>query len=162
MSFYSSIDGSVILSWLIRYWKWLHVDTMWALWILPFHFICNNTNHLHPTNQRQTSISWYGEERIMGVAGGVTDVYNNAISPSNPRSRITSFVIHSFSSSLINFLNPLHFNNTFTSFIVISLSKKPVHATFHFPNVTITPVIQFCSSQLLSSSSIQSYAFQVW
>ena len=81
----------------------------------------------------------------MGVAEGVVVIIMSAISPSNPRSRITSFVIPSFSSSLINFYKPLHFNNNFTSFIVISSSKKPVHAYFHFPNVTITPVIQFCS-----------------
>ena len=81
----------------------------------------------------------------MCVAEGVVVIIMSAISPSNPRSRITSFVIHSFSSSLITFYKSLHFNSTFPSSIVISLSKKPVHATFHFPNVTITPVIQFCS-----------------
>ena len=69
------------------------------------------SNGDQPINNKRVS---HGDEGIMGVVEGVVDVINIAFPPSYPRSRLTSFVIHSFSNSLIHFLNPLHFNNNIT------------------------------------------------
>ena len=74
---------------------------MWILSIITFHHICNNTDHLHPTNQRQTSISWHGDERIMGVTECVMDDCNSAFPPFNPRSR-NHFLSLSFFHFLMN------------------------------------------------------------
>ena len=60
---------------------------MWILCIFPFHSVYRNTDHLHPAYQQYTSISWHGEERIMGVTECVMDDCTSAFPPFNPRSR---------------------------------------------------------------------------
>ena len=59
---------------------------MWILWILPFQYMFYNTDCLRPAYQRHTSISWHGDERIMGVTEGVMDDCNSAFPPSYLRS----------------------------------------------------------------------------
>ena len=57
------------------------------MWILPFHHLFRNTDRLRPAYQQYTSISWCGDERIMGVTECVMDDCNSAFPTSNPRSR---------------------------------------------------------------------------
>ena len=74
---------------------------MWILCIFPFHSVYRNTDHLHPTNQRHASISWHGDERIMGVTESVMGDCNSAFPTFNPRSR-NHFLSLSFFHCLMN------------------------------------------------------------
>jgi len=57
------------------------------LCIFPFHSFYRNTDHLRPAYQQHNSISWHGDERIMGVAEAVMNAINSAFPPSYLRSR---------------------------------------------------------------------------
>ena len=85
---------------------------------------------IHPTNQRHTSISWYGEERIMGVAEAVMNVVNSVFAYRDRMSMITSLVIPFI--VVLSFTSGIHSTSTMITDIPLS-SHPPSNRVFYTP-----------------------------